>query len=103
MNTRGPVVLGTLIIALALTASAMVMADVRRSPQQEGALEFQRMVGGLGLGPAVDLSGCVFSFDPRLCDACSYHLGPMPAGEYFCAQHGCSVLYYPALSSPREP
>jgi len=103
MNARGPFVLGTLIVTLALVASVVVMGDAARSPQGEGALEFQRMVGGLGFGPTVDLSGCVFSFDPRLCDTCSYHLGPIPGGEYFCAQHGCSVLYYPALSLSREP
>ena len=55
-------------------------AEVELRP---GERSFQELVGGLGFGPALDLSRCEFSFDPRLCPGCPADLGPVPAGRCF--------------------
>ncbi len=98
MNAKGPLILVTLIMTLTIGAAAILIAEALPQAQsEERGEEFQRLVGGLGFGPAVDLAGCVFSFDPRLCDRCPYDLGPIPGGAYFCPHHGCSILYYQSL------
>jgi hypothetical protein len=76
--------------------SALTRSERRLS--RPPAEEFQCLVGGLGLGPAVDLSRCGFSFDPRLCPDCPLNHEPVPGGIYFCPQHACSILYYPPLA-----
>jgi hypothetical protein len=87
-----------LIAATALAAvAALGVEDGLRRRQAERAEAFQRLVGGLGFGPAVDLSHCAFCFDPRLCGSCPEDWGPVPGGAYFCPRHGCSVLLYPRL------
>ncbi len=91
-----------LILSLALGASAVLgVDDWRQRRQSTRAEEFQRLVGGLGGGPAVDLSRCAFSFDPRLCSSCPDDWGPIPGGVYFCPQHACSILFYPRLAPVR--
>jgi hypothetical protein len=88
--------LAALIVLLAGAAGLLVATDALAWTEQERrSEEFQRLVGGLGLGPAVDLSRCGFSFDPRLCPDCPLNHSPVPGGVYFCPQHACSILYYP--------
>jgi hypothetical protein len=91
-----PRLLLALILALAAGAAAVLVAD-SAAGREERAADFQRLVGGLGFGPAAELSRCAFSFDPRLCPGCPQDLGPIPAGAAFCPYHGCSILYYPPL------
>jgi len=74
--------------AAAAVASSFADNHGSRTRQQD----FQRLVGGLGTGPAVDLSGCPFSFDARLANSCRYDRGPIPGGASFCREHGCSVF-----------
>jgi hypothetical protein len=87
---------------MVLVAACMGVFWFDGSPQAESdarSAQFQDLVGGLGFGPAADLSRCAFSFDPRLCDRCPEDVEPIPGGVYFCPQHGCSILYYPPLVS----
>jgi hypothetical protein len=86
------------IAALITTACLLVVIDglAPISVDRPGE-QFQRLVGGLGCGPAVDLSRCGFSFDPRLCPDCPLNHEPMPGGIYFCPQHACSILFCPPL------
>jgi hypothetical protein len=105
MSPRSPGILFALIVTLAIAAALAVCVE---SPAQRrrtaGSREFQQLVGGLGFGPAADLSRCAFSFDPRLCPDCAQNHGPIPAGVYFCPHHGCSILYYPSLhDGPEAP
>ena len=98
MPYRAPRLLLALVLALAASAAAVLVADPAAGRERrERAAEFQRLVGGLGFGPAADLARCAFSFDPRLCPGCPQDLGPIPAGAAFCPYHGCSILYYPPL------
>jgi hypothetical protein len=70
MESRGAGLLAALLL-LSVAACALFLAEgygrQRRAHRSE---EFQRLVGGLGFGPAVDLAGCPFGFDPRLDGAC---------------------------------
>jgi hypothetical protein len=98
MNPRAPRLLLAVLSALTAAAGAALVADAAAARgRADRAGEFQAVVGGLGFGPATDLSRCAFSFDPRLCPGCPQDLGPVPGGARFCPYHGCSILYYPRL------
>lgn len=86
------------IAALASTAIGLVIQDeIHQRRAATKNKEFQGLVGGLGLGPAIDLSDCAYTFDPRFCPACQENSGPIPAGAQFCPRHGFSIFHYPAL------
>jgi hypothetical protein len=84
-----------LLLVLLTGAAVLLLAaeNLRPAGGSQHAEELQRLVGGLGCGPAVDLSRCAFSFDPRLCRDCPLNHAPIPGGIYFCPQHACSILY----------
>jgi hypothetical protein len=106
MKLRTPRLLLVLTLTLPVAAAAVLVADMASSAQRElKAREFQGLVGGLGFGPAADLSACAFSFDPRLCPGCAMEHGPVLGGAYFCPYHSCAILYYPRLETldPRPP
>jgi hypothetical protein len=98
MSSRRRTLVAGLIAALTGAAALLVATDsasaVRRRRPAE---EFQVLVGGLGMGPAVDLSRCGFSFDPRLCPDCPLNHDPVPGSICYCPQHACSILYCPPL------
>lgn len=88
--------LGLVVLGLAaghLTTRRRLPAGGRHSQ----AKEFQHLVGGLGFGPAVDLSGCAFGFDPRLDANCAFDRGLVPGGACFCPRHAGSLFSYPPL------
>jgi hypothetical protein len=96
-------VLGTIAV-LASAAVALLIVDAAGRPQQaERSAEFQRLVGGLGFGPAMDLTRCPNSFDPRLEDRCADDVGPLPGGARFCPLQGGSIFYYPPLENSGPP
>src|SRR5437588_7015894 len=100
MNRRVPSLLTILLAVLTVTAGTLVAVDGVAAPSNREQTEaLQQLVGGLGCGPAVDLSRCAFSFDPRLCAECPLNHGPVPGGVYFCPQHACSILYCPPLAA----
>lgn len=81
-----------LLLLLVGTTVGLVMWDswsaVRRSAEKR---EFQQLVGGLGMGPALDLSICTIAFDPRLATACDAEWSPIPVGTWSCPAHTCSL------------
>jgi hypothetical protein len=83
------------LLLLATAAAAAVLAVEAAKPQAAHAEAFQRLVGGTGFGPALDLDGCAFGFDPRLDGSCGADHGPVPGGTCFCPRHACSVFAYP--------
>jgi hypothetical protein len=98
-HSRAQLLVGELLVAAATTSFLVLAADRSVSPRKsERAEEFQRLVGGLGFGPAVDLARCAFTFDPRLCPDCPMQHGPIAGGAHFCPQHACSILYFPPLA-----
>src|SRR5258707_1370982 len=100
MQTRGPRLLFALLVTLAAAAAAVLaVEELARSRKNARGEEFQRLVGGLGFGPALDLSQCTFGFDPRLEATCSQDVGPIPGGGWFCPYHAGSIFYYPPLES----
>src|SRR5436305_15080179 len=96
MPSKRPSILLAAVLMLALAAAAVLLGPSRAGREQK-AEEFQRLVGGLGLGPALAPSRCGLSFDPRVCPSCPEDTGPIPAGASFCPQHGCSIFFYPPL------
>jgi hypothetical protein len=100
MRPKAPLAVLAAIVLLTVAAGVLLLLEGRgRDAGAERAREYQQLVGGLGFGPALDLSRCANSFDPRLCPCCPAELGPIPAGRCFCPQHACSILAYPALDA----
>jgi hypothetical protein len=97
MEARGS---GLFFILLLLTGAsgAVLAAEDRRGHELPARAEsFQRLVGGLGFGPALDLSECSFGFDPRLDGTCSTDYGPIPGGACFRSRQPGSIFFYPPL------
>ncbi len=88
MRRSAPALLLALAVALPLLVVALLLRPARAA---DGG--FQRLVGGLGLGPAVDLSRCAGEFDARVEPACSHRFDPLPGGSLYC----------PAHALPRQP
>jgi hypothetical protein len=94
MRYDSPRLIAVVLAMFFIAACALMTADSLAPAAGDGqAEELQKLVGGLGCGPAVDLSRCAFSFDPRLCPDCPLNQAPVPGAIYFCSQHGCSILY----------
>jgi hypothetical protein len=72
------------VIALPAAAASILAAGTTAPPD---ALGFQRLTGGLGLGPAVDLSRCAAEFDPRAGATCSFRHDPAVLASRFCPPH----------------
>jgi hypothetical protein len=103
MEARANVLL-VLLLLLTGASAAVLLEQAQAVPAQAARGEaFQRLVGGLGFGPAMDLSGCAFGFDPRLDGSCSMDCGPIPGGGYFCPRHAASVFCYPPLDRATPP
>ncbi|MFI5403308.1 MAG: hypothetical protein ACHQ1G_10250 [Planctomycetota bacterium] len=81
---RAPALLLATTLAVALFAAVLLATA---APSTEGSEDFQRLVGGLGLGPAVDLSRCPAEFDPRVDAGCALGGEPLPASTLFCPVH----------------
>ena len=90
--------LSVVLLLLTGAASAILIAESRtQRGREDRAEQFQHVVGGLGFGPALDLSSCAFAFDPRLDGDCEQERGPIPGGACFCPRHAGSVFVYPPL------
>jgi hypothetical protein len=91
------------IVLVTIAAAAVLALDVAlHRAQRQPAHEFQQMLLGLGLGPALDLSHCPFSFDPRVGHGCEQDVGAIAGGLYFCSQHAGSIFFCaPPLVQPR--
>jgi hypothetical protein len=101
---RAPTTLLAFTLLLVAGAAAVLVAGSPGQARREArSREFQRLVGGLGFGPATDLSACPFGFDPRLCPDCARDLGPIPGGRYFCPHHAGAVFDYPPLPAAHQP
>lgn len=104
MNSTFPRLILVSLIGLSAAASAIVLAESRRNPVAAGrSREFQQMLGGLGFGPAIDLSRCTLAFDPRLGPMCESQFGPIPGGGFVCPHHACSVFDYSPAVEPLLP
>ena len=89
MRERAPAILGAIAIVLAGASALAVAATSRRDEARtQRAQAFQRMLGGLGMGPSIDLAACVPDFDPRVGSPCTRLLEPVPGGAGFCPHRG---------------
>lgn len=86
---------GLILLVLALAGGAgFVVTHGASRPERATAAsrDFQRLVGGLGLGPALDLARCAPAFDPRVGATCPERVGPIPGGDVFSLDHATAVL-----------
>jgi hypothetical protein len=85
MTIRRTDALTLAVLALAATATAAVaVRSARPARERADSREFQRLVHGLGLGPATDLSRDESAFDPRVGAVCPERFHPILAGDAFC-------------------
>ena len=84
------------LIVTVFAAAIMVLAvDSRLHDLAESqSRQFQELLHGFGFGPALDLSTCEFSFDPRLNESCPWDCVQTPGGIDFCPIHATSILPY---------
>jgi hypothetical protein len=101
--SRTPELLASGVLGLAVAAGVLVVIEGRAPPRERATDEFQRLVGGLGFGPAVDVARCPFGFDPRLDPDDQEDQEPIPGGYFFCPHHGAGVFAYPPLDWPGPP
>jgi hypothetical protein len=85
--SRGP---ERMLVAVAVLVAAGFFAVASASSSDGAATarsrEFQRAVGGLGLGTSLTLE-CPFGFDPRLAESCGQRHLPVAGGGAFCPLH----------------
>lgn len=91
MSPRAPALLGGAAALLVLSAVAVVAAAGGDAGRAARGAEFQRVVGGLGLGPATDLARCERSFDSRIGGACAEHVDLVPGGALPCGHGGAGA------------
>src|SRR5262249_60921939 len=99
MESRGRGLLVVLGLLVAGTVAVLVLEGRVRDQRRRTAEEFQRLTGGVGFGPALDLSNCAFGFDPRLDGSCAEDYGPVPGGTCFCPRHAGSLFFYRSLAT----
>ena len=95
------ILLGAIGVMGVLVSLLLVADEQRLRTRRQSASSFQKLVGGLGLGPATDWSRCAHSFDQRVSSECYYNAGPVPGGADFCPYHASSVLFM--ARHPRRP
>lgn len=87
------------VLLLMLGTVATVVLAQRTPGSAARSQEFQELVGGLGFGPATELSEDASTFDPRVCPTSPGDLGPLPAGREFSTRQACSIFAYPPLKT----
>jgi hypothetical protein len=98
MTADSSVKLLALVVGMVLLAAALLLwAQNGGAPEIEQAREFQALTGGLGFGPALDLSSCPPSFDPRLSDDCPASADRLLGRQLVDLERAGSIFYFPQL------
>jgi hypothetical protein len=93
-----------IVVLLAGTAVAVVAFDARRAQSAPAAaVEFQQLVGGLGMGSELSLARCAGGYGPRLASVCSHFFGPLPCGDVYCPCHSLSVFPVAPIRQTARP
>jgi hypothetical protein len=88
-----PAILGVIAVVLAgASVLAVAFTSHRNEARTRHEQQFQRLVGGLGMGPSIDLGTCAADFDPRIGAPCSRNLEPVPGAAGFCPHRGGAAL-----------
>lgn len=87
------------LMAMVFVAAVFVLAvdSMGHGRDEAQSRQFQELLHGFGLGPALDLSTCEFSFDPRLNKSCPWDCLRTPGGIDFCPIHATSLLPYQTM------
>jgi hypothetical protein len=81
LERRRHLFLCALALACAVTVALLVWQPAARV---EGAVEFQRAIGGFGLSAGSDPSWCLHTLDPRRESVCPTALKPVPGLLPYC-------------------
>jgi hypothetical protein len=95
MGARSLVLFAVLLLLGGAAAVLLAAEEQAHRRQQARSEEFQHLVGGLGFGPALDLTGGALGFDPRLGGTDEQDLGPVPGGSCFIPRRASSLFAYP--------
>lgn len=88
MIRNGACALPGCLLAISLCAVTILAGGfLPETSRDHRRQEFQSLVLGLGFGASVDLSECVYSFDPRMAEGCSQMEGPIPGAFFLCSRH----------------
>jgi hypothetical protein len=96
VHARGLGWLFTLVFLVA-ASGAILITEARLQARPTCAEDFQRLLGGVGFGPNLDLSESAGNFDPRLNGDFAGPGALIPGGGYFSDQRGLSIFSYPRL------
>lgn len=100
MLLRTPTFIVAAIAGLVAASSAVLTAEGLGSDHSTTlSRDFQTLLGGLGLGPRVNLAGCATCFDPRAEERC-WGSGPLLTGLTYCPEHTLSVFAHQQLPGP---
>ena len=103
MKTVADNVLLCLIGALCAAAVTVVAVGTLVSNQKENAQrDFQRAVGGLGLGPEVGLTNCWWQFDARLAGDADPGLDSIPGLGELSPWHSIALFPPPSRTIARD-
>jgi hypothetical protein len=98
MRSSAPNLVLAAIAALSLFAITVWIHDAVAAQRHEKMSEdFQSLVGGLGFGPALDLSNGTHSFDPRLDGEGADVDENLPGATRSGADNPLSIFRYPRL------
>lgn len=103
MSPRTPALAFALLVVLTAGASAVLMSEAKPNGHATDAEAFQRLLKGLGFGPALMLSPCPFPFDPRLDNGRATEMEAIPGGACFHSQRVDTIFSYPPLENPEYP
>jgi hypothetical protein len=92
------ILLATILGLCAAAALAVAVDPVVTRAQGQAAGQFQRLVGGLGLGCQGDLARCAWQFDPRLMGDEDAPLDVVAGSDVFNPWHSLSLFPAPGES-----
>ncbi|MCI0379009.1 MAG: hypothetical protein L0215_15480 [Gemmataceae bacterium] len=90
-----------LLLGLVVAAGLILTLEAAHVPDYRD--QFQRLVGGFGLGPSCDLEPCEVSLDPRVGSACACDCGPIPGAIFLCPHHASHSIFIFDLEDNTSP
>jgi len=91
MNAR---LLGPAMVIVIAAIACLIESNVPHRQRERLARDFQSLLGGLGFGPALDLSESTYGFDPRLNEVCVHDGTPTPGAGCMPPGHVGFVFSY---------
>ena len=93
--SKGPRIYLAIVAILCVSTGVALFVEgyVWSEADLEDARNFQRAVGGLGMGAVTSPKWCTINYDPRIEGVCTCLEWPIPGGYCYCPDHTTSVSY----------